>query len=129
MGCDYLPAGRFTKGNPGGPGNPMGRRVAELRHALMDAVSQEDVHALNMPGIEKLDATANHQRPLTVPRPEPGPPRQGVPSTCGELAARRQSRVGGAGRDHGIRRGLPREQAELMAYASVVAMFIGLDLN
>ncbi len=38
--------GRFTTGNPGGPGNPYARRVAELRSALLDAVTPEDVAAL-----------------------------------------------------------------------------------
>ncbi len=49
-------AGRFTKGNPGGPGNPMGRRVAELRRALLDAVSEEDVRALAAALLEKAKA-------------------------------------------------------------------------
>ena len=46
-------AGRFTKGNPGGPGNPMGRRVAALRRALLDAVTEEDVRALAGALLEK----------------------------------------------------------------------------
>jgi hypothetical protein len=31
--------GQFTKGNPGGPGNPFARQVAELRKALLSAVT------------------------------------------------------------------------------------------
>src|SRR5207248_10793741 len=31
--------GRFAPGNPGGPGNPFARRVAELRTALLDMVT------------------------------------------------------------------------------------------
>jgi hypothetical protein len=38
--------GRFTKGNPGGPGNPFARRVAEMRKAMMDAVTPEDIAAI-----------------------------------------------------------------------------------
>ncbi len=38
--------GRFANGNPGGPGNPHGRRVADLRAALLDAVTPEDIHAV-----------------------------------------------------------------------------------
>jgi hypothetical protein len=38
--------GRFANGNPGGPGNPHGRRVADLRAALLDAVTLEDIHAV-----------------------------------------------------------------------------------
>ena len=36
-------AGRFQPGNPGGPGNPFAKRVAELRSALLEAVGAEDV--------------------------------------------------------------------------------------
>ena len=35
--------GRFTTGNAGGPGNPYARRVGQLRSALLDAVSDEDI--------------------------------------------------------------------------------------
>ena len=35
--------GRFTKANPGGPGNPFARQVAALRKALIDSVSGQDV--------------------------------------------------------------------------------------
>ncbi len=36
-----LPNGRFGAGNPGGPGNPHARRVAQLRAALMEIVTPE----------------------------------------------------------------------------------------
>jgi hypothetical protein len=35
--------GKFTKGNPGGPGNPLAGRVARLRFALVNAVTAEDI--------------------------------------------------------------------------------------
>jgi hypothetical protein len=35
--------GRFTTGNPGGPGNPFARHVAQLRSALAQCVSEEDI--------------------------------------------------------------------------------------
>jgi len=35
--------GRFTKNNPGGPGNPFARRTAAARKAFCEAVSQEDL--------------------------------------------------------------------------------------
>jgi hypothetical protein len=35
--------GRFVPNNPGGPGNPFARRVAELRKVLLNAVSAEDL--------------------------------------------------------------------------------------
>lgn len=45
--------GRFVAGNPGGPGNPFGRRVAELRQAMLDSVGKDDIQAINRKMIEK----------------------------------------------------------------------------
>jgi hypothetical protein len=39
-------AGRFARGNAGGPGNPFARRVAALRRAVLDTVTAEDVQAV-----------------------------------------------------------------------------------
>ncbi len=38
--------GRFTSGNPGGPGNPLGAQVAKLRTAMVEAVSVEDLREI-----------------------------------------------------------------------------------
>ena len=38
--------GRFTIGNPGGPGNPFARKVAALRRAMLEAVGAEDIAAI-----------------------------------------------------------------------------------
>jgi hypothetical protein len=38
--------GRFAAGNRGGSGNPFARRVADLRRALLDAVTPEDLQTL-----------------------------------------------------------------------------------
>jgi hypothetical protein len=38
--------GRFTKGNPGGPGNPFARHVAKLRSALAECVGEEDIRQI-----------------------------------------------------------------------------------
>ncbi len=38
--------GRFSTGNPGGPGNPFAPQVARLRGALLRAVAEEDVQAV-----------------------------------------------------------------------------------
>lgn len=54
MACDpsangtngRLPNGRFMKGNAGGPGNPHSQRVAELRNALLAAVTADDVEKI-----------------------------------------------------------------------------------
>ena len=53
--------GRFMKGNPGGPGNPFARRVAQLRAALLNVVTPEDIagmaqHLLAMAKIGDLPA-------------------------------------------------------------------------
>lgn len=45
--------GRFAKGNPGGPGNPHARQVAELRSALLSAVSTDDLLAVIKALIQK----------------------------------------------------------------------------
>lgn len=38
-----LANGRFGKGNPGGPGNPLTKRVNVYRKAFLDAVTEEDI--------------------------------------------------------------------------------------
>ena len=38
--------GRFLPGNPGGPGNPHAKRVAALRAAMLEAVSDEDMRTI-----------------------------------------------------------------------------------
>lgn len=38
--------GRFTSGNKAGKGNPYARRAGELRSALFDAVTPEDLRAM-----------------------------------------------------------------------------------
>jgi hypothetical protein len=38
--------GRFTKGNPGGPGNPHARQVAALRQRLLQRVTTEELDAI-----------------------------------------------------------------------------------
>ena len=38
--------GRFTKGNPGGPGNPFAAQVGKLRAAMYGAVTEADMKAI-----------------------------------------------------------------------------------
>ncbi len=45
--------GRFTVGNPGGPGNPHIKRVSHLRAMLMAAVTDEDLQAIARMLIDK----------------------------------------------------------------------------
>ena len=43
---DHLGAsgnGQFAAGNPGGPGNPFGKRVTQLRKLLLESVSDDDL--------------------------------------------------------------------------------------
>ncbi len=39
-------SGRFAKGNPGGPGNPHARHVGQLRAALLNAVTPQDMREI-----------------------------------------------------------------------------------
>lgn len=39
-------AGRFVRGNSGGPGNPHGGTVAKLRSAMLQAITEGDVQAI-----------------------------------------------------------------------------------
>jgi hypothetical protein len=45
--------GRFAKGNVGGPGNPHAQKVAQLRSALLRAVSSGDLRAVVKKLVEK----------------------------------------------------------------------------
>jgi hypothetical protein len=58
-------SGRFAPGNKGGPGNPHARKVAQLRSALLETVTEDDMRAIgakliamarggNLPAIKEL---------------------------------------------------------------------------
>ena len=38
--------GRFLRGNPGGPGSPHSKQVAQLRAALFESLTREDIWAV-----------------------------------------------------------------------------------
>jgi predicted nuclease with TOPRIM domain len=38
--------GRFLPGNPGGPGNPRAARVAELRRAFLEGITEDDLREI-----------------------------------------------------------------------------------
>ena len=40
------PDGKFLPGTQGGPGNPYAKRVGQLRRALLDAVTPEDIQQI-----------------------------------------------------------------------------------
>ena len=43
-GCG--PDGRYLPGNGGGPGNPLGKQVQQIRSALLNAITPEDIKAI-----------------------------------------------------------------------------------
>ena len=58
-------SGRFARGNKGGPGNPFARKVGQLRSALLETVTEDDMRAVaaklvqmarggNLPAIREL---------------------------------------------------------------------------
>jgi hypothetical protein len=48
--------GRFTQGNAGGPGNPFARRTAQLRQALCQTVTEEDIVEVTRKLVERAKA-------------------------------------------------------------------------
>jgi hypothetical protein len=48
--------GRFVRGNAGGPGNPFGRRVAELRKIIVDALTDAEMLAITLAMIVRAKA-------------------------------------------------------------------------
>jgi hypothetical protein len=76
--------GRFAKGNKGGPGNPFARKVAELRRALVNFVTEDDMKHIAFVLKEKAmggDLAAIKllfQYVLGKPQPTPDPDRLDV---------------------------------------------------
>jgi hypothetical protein len=76
--------GRFAKGNQGGPGNPFARKVAELRQALVNFVTEDDMKHVAFILKEKAmggDLAAIKllfQYVLGKPQPAPDPDRLDV---------------------------------------------------
>ena len=52
--------GRFSKGNPGGPGNPHASKVSRLRSALLEAVTADDIRSV-------IDALVTEAKTGNVP--------------------------------------------------------------
>ena len=48
--------GQFTKGNPGGPGNPFGKRIEQIRSRLFAVVTDEDIDAIIRKTVEQAKA-------------------------------------------------------------------------
>jgi hypothetical protein len=54
--------GRFTKGNSGGKGNPYAKQVAQLRAAMMKAVTKKDIQDI----VKALVAQAKTGNPRAI---------------------------------------------------------------
>src|SRR4051812_47078161 len=69
--------GRFAPGNPGGPGNPFARQVAELRKAIVHAAKPELIERV-IAKMGELGAEGNVQAAklflaYSVGKPKPAP--------------------------------------------------------
>src|SRR5262249_7031837 len=53
---DRGPNGRFTMGNKGGPGNPFGRQLAEIRKRLLTVVPLEELDDILRIVVQKAKA-------------------------------------------------------------------------
>ncbi len=60
--------GRFAKGNVGGPGNPHAQKVAQLRSALLRAVSSGDLRAVVKKLVEMAKAGDVQAAKLVIER-------------------------------------------------------------
>jgi hypothetical protein len=58
--------GRFVRGNAGGPGNPFGRQVAELRKVLLDVVTPDKLRNLVVALIERATGGDNAAAKLVL---------------------------------------------------------------
>ena len=69
--------GRFQPGNPGGPGNPFARQVAQLRKALLNSVTEQDIQevaqALIARAKEGNTAAAKLLLSYTIGKPDAAP--------------------------------------------------------
>ena len=69
--------GRFTKGNPGGPGNPYARQVARLRRLILQCVTDADLKAIIRALVQKARegdvAAAREVLMRVVGKPPEGP--------------------------------------------------------
>jgi hypothetical protein len=82
--------GRFAKNNPGGPGNPFARRIAEFRKAIAAAATPEKVAAvvtkLEEKALEGDVAAAKLYLAYAVGRPAPAPDPDRLDVEEGRLA-------------------------------------------
>lgn len=60
--------GLFQKGNPGGPGNPKVRRIHELKQAVRDAVSADDLKAVMVGLVDRANGGDNDASRILLDR-------------------------------------------------------------
>jgi hypothetical protein len=69
--------GRFAKGNPGGPGNPFSRQLAQMRQVVLQCVSEEDLRDIVAQVVQKAKqgdlAAARLVLSYAVGKPQPAP--------------------------------------------------------
>jgi hypothetical protein len=69
------PGGRFGRGNAGGPGNPFARQVAELRKAMLDAVTVDRIRNIAESMVQRAEkgdvAAAKLVLQYTLGKPAP----------------------------------------------------------
>ena len=70
-------SGRFQPGNPGGPGNPFARQVAQLRKALLNSVTEQDMQEVAKALLERAKegnvAAAKLLLSYTIGKPDSAP--------------------------------------------------------
>jgi hypothetical protein len=83
-------AGRFAKNNPGGPGNPFARRIAEFRKAIAAAATPEKIAAvvakLEEKALEGDVAAAKLYLAYAIGKPGPAPDPDRLDVDEGRLA-------------------------------------------
>jgi hypothetical protein len=85
--------GRFAKGNQFGPGNPFARKCAAFRAALMDAVTEQDIHDIanklrdNAKAGDKTAVKLLFQYVIGKPQPAVDPDTLDVQEMRGYMAA------------------------------------------
>jgi hypothetical protein len=69
--------GRFAKGNPGGPGNPFSRQLAQMRQVVLQCVSEADLRDIVAQVVQKAKqgdlAAARLVLSYAVGKPQPAP--------------------------------------------------------
>jgi hypothetical protein len=116
------PDGKFVKGNKGGPGNPFARKIAAMRRAFFDAVTEEDLAAIARAMIEKAKA-GDVAAARLVMQYTMGKPAEAVdPDRLDEMEWQQWTREEVTPTGHEVFTGLHASAANVIARALVPAM-------